>query len=199
MPFMQNYHRQKYLKVVVAIFGTICLILGSNFVQHLTLFPEFIPRVIAKTTEEEIVWQCSASGANSHYVVDQLVNKDGAIFDVAIYQVDRSRPSPPRYSGEEYGDYLETVTLTIKRGEGSSLEAKGRSSSGMMTIEAFGRTVAFNVKEGNRQSVTGRCDRFWKMASAETRREVRECLAEASRRNKGTISQVEEFGCTFPD
>ena len=132
-------------------------------------------------------------------MVDQLVKKDGATFDVAIYKVDRSRPSPPRYSGEDYGDCLETVTLTIKGGDGSSIEAEGRSSRGMMTVKAFGRTVAFNVKEGDQEYVTGRCDRFWKMASAETRRKVRECLAEASRKNKGNISQVEHFGCTFPD
>lgn len=196
---MQNYHRQKYIKVAVAILGTICLLLGSSFFQQLTSFSELIPKVLAETTGEEIVWQCGASGGNSRYVVDQLVKKDGATFDVAIYQADRSRPSLPHYSGEDYRDYLETVTLTMKLIDRSSIEAEGRSSRGIMTVKAFGRTVAFNVKEGEQPSVTGRCDRFWKMASAETRRKVRECLAEASRRGEGNIAQVEYFGCTFPD
>ncbi|MEG4801875.1 hypothetical protein QUB63_22650 [Microcoleus sp. ARI1-B5] len=172
---------------MVAFLVASCLLITGGLLATQATISE------AATKPEEVIWQCSASGANRHYVVDQL--KDGANFDLAIYKVDRSDPFD-----ENPGDYLETATLTANLDQNRALKATGRSSKGMIVVEAFGRTKAFTVKESAVEAAaSGQCDRFWKMASSQARRKIRECLAAVARNNGGSIAEVERFGCMFSD
>lgn len=186
---MQNTNRKKSTKLVVAFLVASCLLITGGLLATQATISE------AATKPEEVIWQCSASGANRHYVVDQL-KKDGANFDLAIYKVvDRSDPFD-----ENPGDYLETATLTANIDQNRALTATGKSSKGMIVVEAFGRTVAFTVKEDEVQAAaSGRCDRFWQMASSQARRKIRECLGAVARNNGGRIAEVQRFGCMFSD
>lgn len=190
---MQNTNRKKSTKLVVAFFVASCLLITGGLLATLATISE------AAAKPEEVIWQCSASGANRHYVVDQLV-KDGANFDLAIYKVDRSHPLDEDQFGSAAGDYLETATLTANLDKNRALKATGRSSKGMIVVEAFGRTIAFTVKEGAVEAAaSGRCDRFWQMASSQARRKIRECLAAVARNHGGSIAEVQRFGCMFSD
>jgi hypothetical protein len=185
---MQNSNRKKSTKLVVDFLVASCLFITGGLLATLATISE------AATKPEEVIWQCSASGANRHYVVDQL-KEDGANFDLAIYKVDRSDPF-----AENPGDYLETATLTANLDQNRVLTATGRSSKGMIVVEAFGRTIAFTVKDGAVDAAaSGRCDRFWEMASSQARRKIRECLAAVARNNGGHIAEVERFRCMFSD
>ena len=153
----------------------------------------------AATKPEEVIWECYASGGNRHYVVDQL-KKDGANFDLAIYKVDSSHPLDENHFGPTEGDYLETATLTANIDQNSALTATGKSSKGMIVVEAFGRTKRFTVKEDEVQAAAnGQCDRFWQMASSQARRKIRECLGAVARDNGGNISEVGRYRCMFSD
>ena len=185
---MQNTNRKKSRKLVVAFLVASCLLITGGLLATQATISE------AATKPEEVIWHCTASGGNRHYVVDQL-KKDGANFDLALYKVvDRSDPfdQNPR-------DYLETATLTANIDQNSALTATGKSSKGMIVVKAFGRTVAFTVKEDVEAAVSGRCDRFWQMASSQARRKIRECLGAAARDNGGNIAEVQRFGCMFSD
>jgi hypothetical protein len=48
-------------------------------------------------------------------------------------------------------------------------------------------------------AASGRCDRFWQMASSQARRKIRECLAAVARNNGGSIAEIERFRCMFSD
>lgn len=189
---MQNTNRKKSTKLVVAFLVASCLLITGGLLATLATISE------AATKPEEVIWQCSASGANRHYVVDQL--KDGANFDLAIYKVDRSHPLDKNQFWSAAGDYLETATLTANLDKNRTLKTTGRSSKGMIVVEAFGRTIAFTVKEGAVEAAaSGRCDRFWQMASSQARRKIRECLAAVARNNGGSIAEIERFRCMFFD
>jgi hypothetical protein len=189
---MQNTNRKKSRKLVVAFLVASCLLITGGLLATQATISE------AATKPEEVIWQCSASGGNRHYVVDQL-KKDGANFDLAIYKVDRSHPLDQNPFSAA-GDYLETATLTANIDQNSALTATGKSSKGMIVVEAFGRTVAFTVKEDEVQAAaSGRCDRFWEMASSQARRKIRECLGAVARDNGGRIAEVQRFGCMFSD
>jgi hypothetical protein len=186
--YIQNTNRKKSPKLVVAFLVASCLLITGGLLATLATISE------AATKPEEVIWQCSASGANRHYVVDQL-KKDGANFDMAIYKVDRSDPFD-----ENPGDYLETATLTANLDKDGALKATGKSSKGMIVVQAFGRTIAFTVKEDAVEAAaSGRCDRFWEMASSQARRKIRECLGAVARNNGGRIAEVQRFGCMFSD
>lgn len=190
---MQNTNRKKSRKLVVAFFVASCLLITGGLLTTLATISE------AAAKPEEVIWQCSASGGNRHYVVDQL-KKDGANFDLAIYKVDRSHPLDENHFGPTEGDYLETATLTPNFDKDRPLKATGRSSTGMIVVEAFGRTKAFTVKDGAVEAAAfGQCDRFWEMASSPARRKIRECLAAVARNRGGDIAEVERFGCMFSD
>ena len=189
---MQNTNRKKSRKLVVAFLVASCLLITGGLLATQATISE------AATKPEEVIWQCSASGANRHYVVDQL-KEDGANFDLAIYKVDRSHPLDKNHFWPTEGDYLETATLTANIDQNSALTATGKSSKGMIVVEAFGRTVAFTVKEDGVAEAHGRCDRFWQMASSQARRKIRECLGALARDNGGSIAEVERFGCMFAD
>jgi hypothetical protein len=189
---MQNTNRKKSRKLVVAFLVASCLLITGGLLATQATISE------AATKPEEVIWQCSASGGNRHYVVDQL--KEGANFDLAIYKIDRSHPSDlyPFGSGPE--DYLETATLTPNFDKDRPIKATGRSSTGMIVVEALGRTKAFTVKEEEVEAAAfGQCDRFWQMASSQARRKIRECLAAVARDNGGRSAQVEIFRCMFSD
>jgi hypothetical protein len=189
---MQNTNRKKSRKLVVAFFVASCLLITGGLLTTLATISE------AATKPEEVIWQCSASGGNRHYVVDQL-KEDGTNFDLAIYQVDSSHPLDQNPFSAA-GDYLETATLTANRDKNRAFTATGRSSKGRIVVETFGRTVAFTVKEGAVEAAaSGRCDRFWEMASSQARRKIRECLATVARNNGGHIAEVERFRCMFSD
>jgi hypothetical protein len=187
--YMQNTNRKKSRKLVVAFLVASCLLITGGLLATQATISE------AATKPEEVIWQCSASGGNRHYVVDQL-KENGANFDLAIYKVvDRSDPFD-----ENPRDYLETATLTANIDQNSALTATGKSSKGMIVVEAFGRTIAFTVKEdGVQAAALGRCDRFWQMASSQARRKIRECLGAVARDNGGFIAEVQRFGCMFSD
>ena len=190
---MQNTNRKKSTKLVVAFLVASCLLITGGLLATQATISE------AATKPEEVIWQCSASGGNRHYVVDQL-KKDGANFDLAIYKVDRSHPLDENHFWPTEGDYLETATLTANIDQNSALTATGKSSKGMIVVEAFGRTKRFTVKEDEVQAAAnGQCDRFWQMASSQARRKIRECLGAAARDHGGSISQVQRFGCMFSD
>src|SRR6476469_6947743 len=183
---MQNTNRKKSTKLVVAFLVASCLLITGGLLATQATISE------AATKPEEVIWQCSASGANRHYVVDQL--KDGTNFDLAIYKVDRSHPLDKNHFWPTEGDYLETATLTPNLDKDRPLKATGRSSKGMMVVEAFGRTKAFTVKEDEVQvAASGQCDRFWQMASSQARRKIRECLGAVARDKGGSISEVERY------
>ena len=186
---MQNTNRKKSRKLVVAFLVASCLLITGGLLATQATISE------AATKPEEVIWHCTASGGNRHYVLDQL-KKDGANFDLAIYKVvDRSDPfdQNPR-------DYLETATLTANIDQNSALTATGKSSKGMIVVEAFGRTKSFTVKEDEVQAAAfGQCDRFWQMASSQARRKIRECLGAVARDKGGSIAEVERFGCMFAD
>ncbi|WP_445176889.1 hypothetical protein [Microcoleus sp.] len=189
---MQNTNRKKSTKLVVAFLVASCLLIIGGLLATQATISE------AATKPEEVIWQCSASGANRHYVVDQL-KEDGANFDLAIYKVDRSHPLDENPFSAA-GDYLETATLTANLDKNRALQATGRSSKGMIMVEAFGRTKAFTVKEGAVEAAaSGQCDRFWQMASSQARRKIRECLAAVARNNGGSIAEIERFRCMFSD
>ncbi len=189
---MQNTNRKKSTKLVVAFFVASCLLITGGLLTTLATISE------AAAKPEEVISECYASGANRHYVVDQL--KDGANFDMAIYKVDRSHPLDKNQFGPGPGDYLETVTLTPNFDKNGPLTATGRSSTGMIVVEAFGRTKAFSVKEGAVEAAaSGQCNRFWQMASSQARRKIRECLAAVARNQGGNIAEVQRFGCMFSD
>jgi hypothetical protein len=178
---------------VVAFFVASCLLITGGLLTTLATISE------AAAKPEEVIWQCSASGANRHYVVDQLV-EDGANFDLAIYKVDRSYPLDKDQFGPAAGDYLETATLTANRDKNRAFTATGKSSKGMIVVEAFGRTKRFTVKEDEVQAAAnGQCDRFWQMASSQARRKIRECLGAVARDQGGNIAEVQRFGCMFSD
>ena len=186
---MQNTNRKKSRKLVVAFLVASCLLITGGLLATQATISE------AATKPEEVIWHCTASGGNRHYVVDQL-KKDGANFDLAIYKVvDRSDPF-----AENPGNYLETATLTANLDKNRAFTATGRSSKGMIGVEAFGRTIAFYVKEGAVEAAaSGRCDRFWQMASSQARRKIRECLAAVARNQGGNIAEVQRYACMFSD
>jgi hypothetical protein len=191
--YMQNSNRKKSRKLVVAFLVASCLLITGGLLATQAKISE------AATKPEEVIWQCSASGAN-RYVVDQLMKEDGANFDLAIYKIDSSHPSDlyPFGSGPE--DYLETATLTPNLDKNGVFTATGRSSKGMIVVEAFGRTKAFTVKDGAVEATAfGQCDRFWQMASSQARRKIRECLAAVARNRGGSIAEVEIYRCMFSD
>ena len=190
---MQNTNRKKSRKLVVAFLVASCLLITGGLLATQATISE------AATKPEEVIWQCSASGHNRHYVVDQL-KKDGANFDLAIYKIDRSHPLDENHFWPTEGDYLETATLTANFDQNSALTATGKSSKGMIVVEAFGRTKRFTVKEDEVQAAAnGQCDRFWQMASSQARRKIRECLGAVARDNGGNIAEVQRFRCMFSD
>ena len=125
--YMQNTNRKKSTKLVVAFLVASCLLITGGLLTTLATISE------AATKPEEVIWHCSASGGNRHYVVDQL-KKDGANFDLAIYKVDRSHPLDENHFGPTEGDYLETATLTANFDQNRVLTATGRSSKGMIVV-----------------------------------------------------------------
>jgi len=190
--YRQNTNRKKSTKLVVAFLVASCLLITGGLLATQATISE------AATKPEEVIWQCSASG-DRHYVVDQL-KKDGANFDLAIYKVDRSDPLDENHFWPREGDYLETATLTANIDQNSALTATGRSSKGMIVVEAFGRTKRFTVKEDEvKADAFGQCDRFWQMASSQARRKIRECLGAVARDNGGNIAEVQRFRCMFSD
>ncbi|MEG4322342.1 MULTISPECIES: hypothetical protein [unclassified Microcoleus] len=190
---MQNTNRKKSTKLVVAFLVASCLLITGGLLATLATISE------AATKPEEVIYQCSASGRNRLYVVDQL-KKDGANFDLAIYKFDRSHPLYKDQSWPTEGDYLETATLTANIDQDSALTATGKSSKGMIVVEAFGRTKRFNVKEDEVQAAAlGQCDRFWQMASSQARRKIRECLGAVARDNGGNIAEIERYRCMYSD
>ena len=190
---MQNTNRKKSRKLVVAFLVASCLLITGGLLATQATISE------AATKPEEVIWHCSASG-DRHYVVDQL-KKNGANFDLAIYKVvDRSHPLDENHFGPTEGDYLETATLTANIDQNSALTATGRSSKGMIVVEAFGRTKRFTVKEDEvKAAANGQGDRFWQMASSQARRKIRECLGAVARDKGGSIAEVERYRCMFSD
>ncbi|MBD2041704.1 hypothetical protein [Microcoleus sp. FACHB-672] len=193
-PFSHSNNYKKFTEFWVAFFLVGCLLIVGSL---LAILPT-IPKVVA--AQEEVIWHCSAFGQGHHYIVDQLVKKGGASFDLAIYQVDKSRPLNKDYLGPAPIDYLETVTLVASLDNNTALVATGQNSKGVVQVEAFGRTPAFRVKNSTTEApAIGRCDRFWEMASSQTRKKIRECLVAVAREQEGNIAEAQRSKCLFID
>jgi hypothetical protein len=133
--------------------------------------------------QSQQIWSCSASSRERTYVVDQL-SLDINNFDMAIYETSR---------GDD-GDYIGTTQVNVTQ-KAPELVGHGQTFNSTFEVNAFGRTVAFNVQDSVAGQASGRCDAQWQMADGKTRRLVRQCLALVARRLNG-VPEVARFGCT---
>jgi hypothetical protein len=135
------------------------------------------------------IWGCRAEGTKRIYVVDQL-NRNANSFDMAIYE--RSRKS----NGDNWdnGKYIGTAQVNVTQKE-PGLVGRGQIYNSTLEVNAFGRTVAFYVKDSVDGQASGRCSVEWQMADSETRRLVRQCLALVESKYNG-VSEVARFRCT---
>jgi hypothetical protein len=141
------------------------------------------PTVAAPSSKQ--IWSCQAESATRKYVVDQL-DRDGTGFDMAIFSKDKG----------DHRDYIGTTTITASQTNPEYI-GKGAADSSNITVNAFGRTVAFNVNDSGAGSATGRCSVNWQMADGQTRRLVRQCLANAANQiPDGNIAEVTRSACT---
>jgi hypothetical protein len=132
------------------------------------------------------IWGCRAEGTKRIYVVDQL-NRDANSFDIAIYE--RSR----KYN-EDNGKYIGTAQVNVTQKE-PELVGRGQIYNSTLEVNAFGRTVAFHVRDSVDGQASGRCSVQWQMADSEMRRLVRQCLALVESKYNA-VPEVARFGCT---
>jgi hypothetical protein len=130
------------------------------------------------------IWSCEAESATRKYVVDQIDPK-GSTFDMAIFSKDK---------GDDR-DYLGTIAITAAL-TNTEYQGKGRFDSSNITVNAFGRGPTLGVEDSKAGSANGRCSVNWQMADNQTRRSVRQCLANASKASGGNIAEVTRFACT---
>lgn len=132
------------------------------------------------------IYGCHAESRERLYEVDQL-SRDAKSFDMAIYQKKLA-------NSIQDSDYIGTVQVNVTS-KGSDLVGVSQTSNSKLTVNAFGRTVAFIVEDSVVGSASGRCDVAWQMADSKTRRLVRQCLALVARKY-GSVPEVARFGCT---
>jgi hypothetical protein len=147
----------------------------------ISLLATTLPPAVAAPKQ---IWSCQAESATRKYVVDQL-DRDGTEFDLAIFSKDKS----------DDRDYLGTIVITAAKTNPEYI-GKGVTDSSNVDVNAFGRTVAFNVNDSKAGTAAGRCSVNWQMADSRTRRSVRQCLANASKASGGNIPEVTRFACT---
>jgi hypothetical protein len=139
------------------------------------------PAIAAPATNQ--IWSCRAESSTRIYIVDQL-DRNGPGFDMAIFSKDK---------GDDR-DYLGTIAITAQTNP--DYIGKGGTNNSNIEVNAFGRGPAFNISDSKAGTASGRCDVNWQMANSQTRRLVRQCLANASLANAGNITEVTRFGCT---
>jgi hypothetical protein len=129
------------------------------------------------------IWSCRAESSTRIYIVDQL-DRNGPGFDMAIFSKDK---------GDDR-DYLGTIAITAQTNP--DYIGKGVTNNSNIEVNAFGRGPAFNISDSKAGTASGRCSVNWQMADDQTRRLVRQCLANASLAAGGNISEVARFACT---
>jgi hypothetical protein len=163
----------------------------TSFFQKLSLFAllismslTFLPAVAHAAPIPNRIWSCQAENGTRKYMVDQI-NPNGTQFDLAIFSQNK---------GDER-DYIGTITI---EGSQTDTEYRGKGVTYNSTIDvvAFGRGPNFGITDSTTGSASGKCSINWQMADNQTRRLVRQCLASASQKFDGNISEVTRFACT---
>jgi hypothetical protein len=157
---------------------------ATNISIVISLMSTTLSPVIAAPTPKQL-WSCQADSSTRKYIVDQL-DRDGTGFELAIFNKDK---------GDDR-DYIGTITIAKAPGSAEYI-GKGVTDSSTIDINAFGRTVNFSVIDSKAGTAAGKCRINWQMADSQTRRLVRQCLANTANQSPGgTIAEVTRFACT---